>query len=229
MMRFMDTVIELFVGLIALFIITKVVGKRQISQITPFDFISAIVLGELLGNGIYDKEIGVIYIVSTLTVWGVLMFFVEVLSQKFLKLRSILEGNPSILIKGGIINRNELKKSKININELQNLLRQKDVFSVREVEYAILESDGKLSVRKKSKYDNPTSKDLDLPYKDIYMPVTFISDGEVLWDNLRESGFDEKWLKEQLHIQQINDAQEVFYAEWKKDEGMYIVLLKDNE
>lgn len=228
-MRFAYTVIELVIGFTALFIITKVIGKRQLSQITPFDFISAIVLGELLGNAIYDKDIGIIYIICTLSIWAALILIVELLSQKYMKLRSFLEGNPSIVIRNGMIDRQQLKKNKIDINELQNLLRQKDVFSVREVEYAILESNGKLSVLKKSKYTQPTVEDLNLQQKPAYLPVTLISDGEILWDNLRDSGHNEKWLSNQLNKYNIQDAKQVFYAEWMKDEGIHIVPQNNNK
>jgi len=227
MMRFMDTIVELIIGFIALFIITKIVGKRQLSQITPFDFISAIVLGELLGNGIYDKDIGVIYIVTTLLLWGILILGVEFITQRYSRTRGLLEGNPSIVIRNGMIDRKELKKNKMDVNELLNLLRQKDTFSVREVEYGILEANGKLSVLKKSKYTQPTVEDLNVSEKPVYLPVTMISDGEVLWDNLKSSGFEEKWLKDQLHMQGFDHEKQVFYAEWKEDEGMHIVPLEN--
>lgn len=225
-MNFMHTASELTLGFAALFLITKIIGKRQLSQITPFDFISAIVLGELLGNAIYDNDIGIIYILCTLFLWAILMLIVELLSQKFLSLRGFLEGNPSIVIRQGMIDRKELKKNKIDINELENLLRQKDIFSVREVEFGILEANGKLSVLKKSKYSQPTIEDLDVSQKSVYLPVTIISDGVVLWDNVVDSGFNKEWLQNQLKEMGFNDAKEVFYAEWKEDEGMHIVPLK---
>lgn len=227
-MDYVHTSIELILGFIALLIVTKLIGNRQISQITPFDFISAIVLGELLGNAVYDREISIFNILFALFLWCFLMVFVEMLSQKYLKLRGLLEGNPSIVIRNGMIDREELKKNKIDINELQNLLRQKDVFSIREVEYAILESDGKISILKKSKYSTPTNEDLKLPEKPVYLPVTIIIDGEVLWDNLKACGFEEKWLENQLKLQRIDKIEDVFYAEWKEDEGMYIIPFKKN-
>lgn len=220
------TTIELILGFIALLIVTKLIGNRQISQITPFDFISAIVLGELLGNAVYDRDISIFNILYSLFLWGLLMVTVEMLTQKYLKVRGFLEGNPSIVIRNGMIDREQLKKNKIDINELQNLLRQKDVFSIREVEYAILESDGKISVLKKSKYATPTNEDLKLPEKPVYLPVTFIVDGEALWDNVKACGFEEKWLEKQLKMQGIDKIEDVFYAEWKQDEGIHIVPLK---
>ncbi|QZY53932.1 DUF421 domain-containing protein [Crassaminicella profunda] len=227
-MHMIHTAIELFIGFIALFIIMKILGKRQLSQITPFDFISALVLGELLGNAIYDEEIGILYVLFSMFLWGVLMFVIELVSQKFMKTRAFLEGNPSIVIRKGKIDRDELKKNKLDINELLNLLRKKDVFSMREVEYAILESDGQLSVLKKSDYAAPTRKDLNLPSEPVYLPITFISDGMVLWDNIKAKGFNENWLRLQLKDQHIKKFEDVFYAEWLEEDGLLIQPFKKN-
>ncbi|MFP3339337.1 DUF421 domain-containing protein, partial [Micrococcus sp. SIMBA_131] len=91
--------------------------------------------------------------------WGVLMYVVEWIAPKFRGAREILEGNPSIVINHGKINRQQLKKSKLDINQLKNLLRQKDVFSFREVEFAILETNGSISVLKKPDYQQPVKQD----------------------------------------------------------------------
>jgi uncharacterized membrane protein YcaP (DUF421 family) len=103
------------------------------------------------------------------------------------------------------------------------LLRQKDVFSLREVEYGILEQSGELSVLRKYEYDNPTNKDMNLPSKSVYLPVSLILDGELLKKHLEVIGFDEEWLLKQLHRYGINKVEDVLYAEWKKDEGLYAV------
>ncbi|MCT4606857.1 MAG: DUF421 domain-containing protein [Marinisporobacter sp.] len=227
-MHMLHTAIELIVGFVALFLIMKILGKRQLSQITPFDFISALILGELLGNAIYDEKIDIFYVLFSMVLWGVLMFIIEWISQKFIKTRSFLEGNPSIIIHKGKIDRNELKKNKLDLNEIQNLLRKNDVFSIREVEYAILESDGQVSVLKNSDYTTPTRKDLNLPPKPTYLPVTFISDGIVLWDNVKSCGFNENWLKSQLKNRNINNFEDVFYAEWLKEDGLLLQPFEKN-
>lgn len=219
--------IELIIGFFALLIITKILGKTQINQITPFEFISSLVLGELVGNAIYDKDVNTFYILYAVFLWALLLYIIEVITQKFKGTRSFFEGKPSILIRNGQIDFNELKKEKLDINELQSLLRSKDIFSIREIQYAILETNGSISVLKKSKYDNPTNEDLNLSEKPIYLPVTLILDGEILWDNVQACGFDEKWLKKQLHTNKISKIKQVFYAEWKKDEGLHIVQKKE--
>jgi len=215
--------IELIIGFFALFAVTKFVRKSQINEITPFDFISAIVLGELLGNAIYDEKIKIWSVIYALVLWSTLMLIIEKTTQKFRKTRKLLEGDPAIIIRNGQIDFEVIKKEKLDVNELLSILRQKDAFSIREIEFAILEQSGNISVLKKSKYDTPTTEDMNLSYKPVYLSVTLILDGEVLNDNLTAIGFDENWLLDQVHMFGIQAIEDVFYADWKQDEGIHVV------
>ncbi len=212
---------DLFIGFFALLLITKALGKTQITQITPFDFISALVLGELVGNAVYDKEIGIGQIVFAVFLWGVLIYIIEVITQKFRKTRSFLEGKPSIVIHKGRINRGALKKSKLDIDQLMHLLRTKGVFAIRDAEYAILETDGSLSVLKKPQVDTPTRSDLSLQVSPISLSIILISDGEVIWENLRECGFDEAWLKSNILEYGVDKYEDILIAEWTEEDGFF--------
>jgi len=218
--------LELILGFFALLLITKVLGKTQINQVTPFDFISSLVLGELLGNAVYDKDINLFTILYTIFLWTFLIYLIEKITQKFRRTRKFFEGEPAVLINDGQIDFKELKKEKLDINELMSMLRGRDIFSVREVEYAILEPNGSLSILKKPKYDTPTKHDLNLALKPAYLPVAFILDREIIFENLKACGFDERWLIKQLEAKGIESVDEVFFAEWKFDEGLHIVRLK---
>ncbi len=213
---------ELIIGFFLLFIIVKFVGKKIINQISPFTFIAAIVLGELLGNAVYDHDIGISYIIYTMALWGGLLFIVEYLGQKFLAFRGIFEGKPSVLIKNGVVVREELKKNRMNINQLQSLLRQSETFSIREVAYCYLEANGSLSILKKTKYQKTTQEDFNLPVESVYVPVTIIRDGEVLWDELMDLGFNESWLRNQLQLHGISDYKKIFIAEWLEGDGLFV-------
>lgn len=214
--------LELIVGFLFLFLIVKFVGKKIISQISPFTFIAAIVLGEILGNALYDNKIGVFYIIYSLVLWAVMLFVVEILSQKSLKFRGIVIGKPVALIKNGVIDREALKKNRININLLQSLLRQSETFSIREVAYCYLEANGSLSILKKTKYQKTTQEDLNLPSQSVYVPVTIIRDGEVLWDEIMELGYDESWLKAELSKHNVINYKDVFIAEWLHGDGLFV-------
>ncbi|MGP4042054.1 DUF421 domain-containing protein [Gracilibacillus sp. D59] len=224
-MKIMYLTIELIVGFFFLFIIVKFVGKKIINQISPFTFIAAIVLGELIGNALYDHKIGVLYIIYSMCIWGGLLFFVEYLSQKFLAIRGLVEGKPSALIKNGIVDREALKKNRMNLNQLQNLLRQSETFSIREVAFCYLEANGSLSILKKSKYQKTTQEDFNMPSQVVSVPITLIRDGEVLWDEIIDLGFDESWLKSQLNTYNITDYKDVFIAEWLQGEGLFVQVI----
>ncbi|AMR88350.1 DUF421 domain-containing protein [Bacillus thuringiensis] len=213
---------ELIIGFFLLFIIVKFVGRKIINQITPFTFIASIVLGELLGNALYDHKIGIFYIVYSMTLWGFLLFIVEYLGQKFLLLRKVFEGKPSALIKNGVVDRDEFKKNRMNLNQLQSLLRQSETFSIREVAFCYLEANGSISILKKTKYQKTTQEDFNMLTKPVYAPVTLIRDGEVLWDELHDLKLDESWLKTELMSQGISNYKNVFLAEWLKDNGLFV-------
>ncbi|MFD2615867.1 DUF421 domain-containing protein [Terrilactibacillus laevilacticus] len=215
-------IIELIVGFVALFLMTKILGKVSLAQITTFDFISSIVLGELVGNAIYDNNVKLNSILLSVAIWGLMIYIIEWFTQKFRGSRSFLEGKPSIIIRNGHIDREEMKKNKLDLDELQNLLRQRSVFSIREVAYAVLETDGSVNVLKKSKYDITKKSDLNVPQKPVYLPITLINDGEVDYENLKEAGLDENWLFNTLREHKIDNAKQVFYLEWKKDEGVFL-------
>jgi uncharacterized membrane protein YcaP (DUF421 family) len=223
MNNYLMIAIELLLGFFLLFIVLKILGKTQFSQITPIDFISAIVIGELLGNAIYDKEVGITEITFAIVLWGCLIYIIELITQKFKGTRKLLEGEPNIVIHKGAIQYNTLKKTNLDINQLQALVRQQGYFAIQEVEYAILETNGKVSVLPKSEYDTPKMSDLNLPYKPVNLPITLIIDKEIIYDNLEEAGLDEKWLKDQLTMKGISDYKDILYAEWLRNKPLYII------
>lgn len=221
-MNFITLTFELGIGFLLLFIVVKIVGKKIINQITPFTFIASIVLGELLGNALYDDKIGLIYIVYSMCLWGLLLFIVEYLAQKSLFFRGKFEGKPAALIKNGVIDFDALKKNRMNLNLLQSLLRQSETFSIREVAFCYLEVNGSISVLKKPKYQKTTLEDLNLVGKPVFMPTTLIRDGEILWDEIKDLGFNESWLKAQLLSQKVSDYKDVFIAEWLEGDGIFV-------
>jgi uncharacterized membrane protein YcaP (DUF421 family) len=216
-------------GFAALFLLTKVLGKTQISQLTPFDFISALILGELVGNALFDKEAGIPEIAFVIILWGVLLYLTEIITQKWKRTRAFMEGSPDIIIYKGKLIRDTMKKSKLDLNHLQHLLREKDVFSIQDVEYAILETNGKVSVLKKAANQTPTKHDLKVATHDVHLATTLINDGEIIYDNLKEKNLTEEWLIEELHKQDYSSPKEVFYAEYIKDKQLFLLPFTNRE
>ncbi|MFB1050109.1 DUF421 domain-containing protein [Paraliobacillus sp. JSM ZJ581] len=214
--------IETIFGFVGLFILTKILGKTQIRQLTAFDFISALILGELVGNALYDDNVGIIGIGFAILLWGVLLYFTEIATQKIKRSRSILEGRPSIVIHKGKLQREVMAKSKLDMNQLLHLLRSKDAFSIRDIDYAILETDGTVSVLKKTYAQQPTRLDINLPAESVELSMMLINDGEIIKDNLAEINQDQTWLEEELKKQEVSSYKDVFYAEYTKGENLLI-------
>lgn len=179
-------------------------------------------LSELLGNAVYQKT-PIFHVLYTMVLWGGLLFGVEYLSQKFLPFRHAFDGKPSMVIRNGKINFDELKNNRMNINQLQSLLRQSEVFSIREVAYAFIEPNGAISILKKSPYQKTTLQDLNLPPHSVYLPVTLIRDGKLLYANLQEIKRDKEWLKNELERQGAANIESVLFAEWLENDGLLVI------
>ncbi|MCM2603759.1 DUF421 domain-containing protein [Rossellomorea marisflavi] len=221
-LEYTSIAVELIVGYFALLILTKVLGKTQITQISAFDFISALILGELVGNSLYDDKISVFQVLTAILIWGALIFVTEFFTQKSRKFRHLMEGTPAIVINKGIINYTVLKKNHLDLNQLQHLLRAKDIFSIKECEYALLESNGTLSVIKKPLYDQVQRQDLSLPLKKATLPMSLIMDGEIVYDNLKIVGEDDRWLQTEISRQGFASPKDVLLAEWTENEPLLV-------
>jgi uncharacterized membrane protein YcaP (DUF421 family) len=219
---YIETTVELIIGFISLMLITKMIGRSSISQATPFDFVASLVLGEFVGGAIYDPKIDIFRIVYVVIFWGALIYLVDFVALKYNKSRGIIESSPAVLINNGIIDRNMLKKHKIDMNRLQSLLRDRGVFSMREVMHAILEPNGKINVIKKPMYDTVKKQDLDLPMTSVSLPVTLISDGVVLKNNLKQIEKDAFWLEKELTNRKIHNVRDVMIAEWRVEDGLFV-------
>lgn len=213
---------EILFGIAGLFVITKILGRTQITQLTAFDFIAAIVLGDLVSNALFDKSAGIKEIGFVILVFGAVLYTIEMITQKFKATRYILEGKPSLLIHKGELMYEEMRKNKLDINEMQQLLRSKDVFSIQEVEYAVLETNGELSVLKKSAYSTPTKQDLNIAPSTQHLAFTLVNDGEIIYDNLSEIDKTEEWLLNELKKHQFESVNEVFYVEYLEGKPLFI-------
>ncbi|WP_307331836.1 DUF421 domain-containing protein [Evansella vedderi] len=221
--NFTALTIELVVGFIALLLLTKITGKTQITQLTPFDFISALIIGELVGNAMYNIEIGVNYVLYAIFLWGSLTYLVEWITLKWKKTRGLIEGVPSIVVHRGIIDRKQLKKNRLDLNQLQHLLRDKGVFSMQEVEYAILESNGKVNVLKKFPYQEATKNDIQIKGPSTSLPIAVISDGEWIDENVRQTKYSKQYYIEVLQKHGLN-VSHIIFGEWIENQPLYIQI-----
>ncbi|WP_411955196.1 DUF421 domain-containing protein [Alkalibacillus sp. S2W] len=221
-MDFINILIESCIGFLALFVLTKLLGKSQITQITAFDFIAALVLGELVGNALFDKEVGVAMILFAVGLWGVLIYVTEWITNKFRRTRKILEGSPSLIIRRGQIQKDVMKKAKLDMNQLMHLIRDEGVFSIQEVEYAVFETNGSINVLKKYIHQSPTNEQFNQTPQPVELPITIITDGELVTENLKEIVWDKHQVEDELKRQDL-EIHQVMYAEWTQKSGLYVM------
>ena len=191
--------ILLYLVLIA---VVRLMGKRQIGQMEPSEFVVTMLVANLASIPMQDGAIplysGFVPIVTVLGAELVL----SALSMKNTKLRKLLCGKPVILVENGNILQKNLRKTRITLDELTGHLREKDVLDLQAVQYAILETNGNLSVFPFPKEKPASAREAGVQVKRQYLPVTIISDGEILTKNLSKAGKDEAWVQKVLQQQQ---------------------------
>lgn len=213
-------------SVIMLFVITRILGKKQISQLTFFEYITGIAIGDLVGFMSTDLEANYFHGIVALTVWFVLPFIFELLALKSKMLRQILEGKGTVFIKEGKILEDNLKKERYTGDELMEQLRTKNVFNVADVEFAVLEASGDLSVLLKKENQPITPKHLGLHLPNEVEPQTVIMDGVILDEPLATLGFSRGYLNEELNKMGI-PLNNVFLAQLDAYGQMYIDLYDD--
>lgn len=219
---FWMVVIKTLIAFSVMLFLTRVLGKKQISQMTFFTYITGITLGNVAASLMVDRSVSIMTGVTGLMLWAFLAIGVEFLSLKSTKARVLLDGEPSIVIKNGVIQRNAMSRARLNMDDLSMLLRSQDVFSITDVDYAILEPNGSLSVFKYPDKETIKKADMQIPVKTRkYIPTELIVDGKVVKRNLKELNLDEKWLKNQLQTYSLN-YQDVMLVELQSDGSLYI-------
>ncbi len=228
-MTYMEIALKLFFGLIALLIMTRLLGKKELSQLTPFDFIYSIVLGGILEESIYDDKISAFHVWFAVAVWGLMLFIIEKLSKRYDKIRILLKGETSILIRNGEFNIKELEANHLEMEQLRIMLRQQGVFSLREVCDLYLEPGGTVSLKKYAKFDTVTPAMLNLEPEDDSINFLFIDEGEINEEILGYTGKSKEWLYDELNQQGYNNIQEILYAEWSETDGFYVKTYAGNK
>ena len=180
-------------------VVMRAMGKREISQMQPFEFVISIMIADLASTPM--SEVGIPLIYGVIPILGLLSIhiLISIINMKSIKLREIICGKPRILIYRGKIDENALIKENLTINELQERLRANNVTSLSDVEYAILETSGEVTVITKPEKRQVTLEDLGIQGVYHGIPYELVMDGKIMNKNLRMIGKDYNWLKKQIN------------------------------
>lgn len=209
---FLRTVLIYFV----VFIVMRLMGKREIGKLSVFDLVISIMIAEIAAFIIDDPHMPVMEgILPILTLVGI-QILIAFLSLKNRMIREWFDGKPSYLIENGKLNQAEMRKQRYTLDDLMMQLRERSVTNVADVEFAVLETSGKLSViEKKQNSQTKPSPDAasDIPrFRYEGLPLPLIMDGKVQDDNLEKLGKTRFWLKNQLQAKGVNDFKQVFFC-----------------
>lgn len=209
-----------------LFILTRVVGKRQISQLTFFDYVLGITMGSIAASMSIDPALKFTPAWIGLLLWafwGLVLSSIGLYSRKW---RKVIDGEPTVVVQNGQILEANLKQLNYNVDDLLMQLRGQGAFWMGDVEFAILEPDGKLSVLKKSQVQPVTPADLQIPTAYKGLAVELIMDGHIVESNLNQLGLTSAWLHEQVRAHG-HDVGDVYYAEIDTQGNLYVDLHDD--
>ena len=206
-----------------LIMVIRLMGKRQIGQMEPSEFVVTMLVANLAAIPMQDSAIplfsGLVPILTVLAVELVL----SALSLRSIRLRKLLCGKPVILIENGMILQENLRKTRVTLDELTGHLREKDVLDPRSVQFAILETNGNLSVFPYPKERPATCKEAGIQASKQYLPITIVSDGKLLSDNLQKAGKNTNWLRKVLRNEDV-ELQDVWLL--TVDKGDHIIFYK---
>ena len=188
------------VSLIVLFLITKAIGKKQVSELSLFDYVIGISIGNFAAEMIMNFDNNYYNGIVAMITFGLIAWLVSYFTMKSMVLRRIIIGTPTVLIQNGKIIEKNLRKMMIDINDLLEQCRSNGTFDIGEIEYAIMEANGKISILPKKEYAPLIVKDMNLKLEKNELVSNVIIDGKIMKSNLENSGKEKDWLLKELKI-----------------------------
>lgn len=226
---FWEMLVRTTVTFSVLLLFARILGKEQLSQLTFFNYVTGITIGSIAGEVVAHDDTHYLNAITSLMWWAILTWIVSYISMKSRKAKELLDDKPMIVIKEGKILEKALKSNRLPIGDLNMLLRIQGIFSVKDVHFAVLETNGELSIFKKVAQQPATKQDVKAQTSEPkYMPRAIIEDGEIVTKNLLELNLDEEWVNKQLKKNGVNSVEQVFYAEIQSDGSVYMDLRDDN-
>lgn len=227
MQNILDVVGRSLLSLVVLFGITELMGKKQISQLNLFDYIIGISIGSIAASLSVDDSINYFDGVLAIIVYGVFAAMVSILTLKSIVLRRFFTGTPSVLMNNGKIMYDNLKKSKLDINDFLQIARENGYYDINQINCSILEPSGKISFLPKSKYVPLTPNDQKLKVSENGLVSNLVIDGHIMKQNLKNMKKDEKWLMTRLTNLGYKNIEDILLVTCDNKEQVTVFLKKE--
>lgn len=232
MAEYLYVIIRTLLILLFLLLVARILGRRTLSELTFYDFVIGLVIGHIGGAVITVLEFTIWHGVTALITMTLWVLALNTLALKSIPARKLIEAEPLMVIHHGKILEDNLKKRYYNVNDLLEMLREQGNFDPNQIEVALLEPDGQLSVMKKQEYQNVAAKDLNIASPNqtpasIFAGKELVIDGTIIHQNLQESGLTAEQLKGQLNNLGIIKLEEVMLAIITPEGKLYVDKRKD--
>ena len=215
-------------SLIALFLITKLIGRKQVSELSLFDYVIGISIGNFAAEMTINMDAPYMHGIIAVIVFGLSAYFVSLLSMKSIHLRRWIIGTPIVMIQNGKILEKNMKKVMIDVNDLLEQCRAAGYFDLNEIEFAIMEANGKISILPVSEYKPLTPKDMKIKVNKACLCANVIIDGTIMSNNLKNMSKTEDWLKQELKVKGYHDTKNILLAILDNQEKLTIYEKNEN-
>lgn len=207
-----DIALRAFLSLLVLFFVTRMMGKKQISQLTFFDYLIGISIGSLAAEMAATDQVPYPHALTAIVIYGIIAWLIALITNKSIKARRFFTGHTYLLIDHGKILEKNMSRVKYDVNDLLSEARNAGYFNIADIEYALLETNGKISFLPKADKQAPTLGDLNIQKQQDGLVANVIIDGKLMRENLRFTGLDESWLHEEMLKQHISAISDVILA-----------------
>lgn len=218
----LDVTIRAISSLITLFLVTKLLGKKQVSQLSLFDYVIGISIGNFAAEMTINLESNELNGIWAVVLFGLFAYIISILTMKSIHLRRFFMGTPTILIQEGKILESNLKKMKFDINDMLESIRIAGYFDLSQIDYAIMEANGTLSILPKAGYRSLTPNDMKIKVEKEGLCFNVIIDGKIMHSNLEKTNRDDNWLIKQLKVKGYNDISKILLVTMDINEKLVI-------
>ena len=217
------------IAFIFLIIIVRLMGPVEVGEITTIDFVVAITIGSIASAALVDSQVHFGSSLLNMALWGFLSITLNYLGIRVPNLRRVIVGSPLVIIKNGKIREKNLFRAKLNFDDLMSALRLKGIALLEDVEFAVLEPNGEISVIKKSQKESITPEDLKMVVEQQGYPAIVVLHGKIMQRNLQHRGYNVNWLKEKLDEMGVENPEAVSLAQLDTNGKLYIDLYDDKK
>lgn len=204
--------IRSLISLATLFFVTKCIGKKQVSELSLFDYVIGLSIGNFAAEITINKDVNLIDGILAVVIFGLVSYIVSYLTMKSMKIRRFMIGTPTVVMENGRLIYENLKKNKFDINDFLEECREDGYFDISKIEYAIIEANGKVSILPKSEYGALTPNDMNIKVPKQGLVANIIIDGELLEENLKKLNKTKEWFNKNLKVKGYDNYDNILLA-----------------